>query len=135
MLDVRADLGRLRGGVRSHRRRRRRRRSRILRLGRRQYFRPLVGAVGAGASTTERLGAYGEYSQGQWSSRPWPGEQWLSVARNCCRGATGMRSARVNSWRDPRLGALVLTKMLVSYVMGTDMPATDMDVSFSSVPC
>ena len=57
----------------------------------------------------------------------WPGEQWLSVARNCCRGATGMRSARVNSWRDPRLGALVLTKMLVSYVMGTDMPATDME--------
>ena len=57
---------------------------------------------------------------------PWPGEQWLSVARNCCRDSTGMRPARVNSWRDARLGALVLTKMLVSYVMGTDMPATDM---------
>lgn len=57
---------------------------------------------------------------------PWPGEQWLLVARNCCRGATGMRPARANSWRDARLGALVLTKMLVSYVMGTDIPATDM---------
>ena len=57
---------------------------------------------------------------------PWPGDQWLSVAQNCCRGATGMRPARVNSWRDARMGALVLTKMLVSYVMGTGMPATDM---------
>jgi len=57
---------------------------------------------------------------------PWPGEQWLSVARNCCRGSTDMRPARVNSWRDARLGALVLTKMLVSYVMGTEMPATDL---------
>ena len=37
-----------------------------------------------------------------------------------------MRPARVNSWRDARLGALVLTKMLVSYVMGTEMPATDL---------
>ena len=36
-----------------------------------------------------------------------------------------MRPARVNSWRDARLGALVLTKMLVSYVMGTEMLATD----------
>jgi hypothetical protein len=50
---------------------------------------------------------------------PWPGEQWLAVARNCCRGATGMRPARVNSWRDARMGALALIKMLVSYVMGT----------------
>ena len=37
-----------------------------------------------------------------------------------------MRPARVNSWRGARVGALVLTKMLVSYVMGTGMPATDM---------
>ena len=36
-----------------------------------------------------------------------------------------MRPARVNSWRDARMGALVLTKMVVSYVMGTDFPATD----------
>ena len=57
---------------------------------------------------------------------PWPGEQWLTVARNCCRGATRMRPARVNSWRDQRLGALVLTKILVSYIMGTEMPATGM---------
>ena len=63
---------------------------------------------------------------GEVAITPWPGGQWLTVARNCCRGATGMRPARVNSWRDPRLGALVLTKMLVSYVMGTGMPATDM---------
>ena len=93
-----------------------------------QYLRPmsdrqaLVQARLQGTSLTEVFAGAVVVS-------PWPGEQWLSVvARNCCRGATGMRSARVNSWRwrDARLGALVLTKMLVSYVMGTGMPATDM---------
>ena len=90
-----------------------------------QYFRPLSDKQALVQARLQGT-ALTEVFAGTVVVTPWPGEQWLSVARNCCRGSTGMRSARVNSWRDARLGALVLTKMMVSYVMGTDMPATDL---------
>ena len=90
-----------------------------------QYFRPLSDKQALVQARLQGT-ALTEVFAGTVVVTPWPGEQWLSVTRNCCRGSTGMRSARVSSWRDARLGALVLTKMMVSYVMGTDMPATDL---------
>ena len=50
----------------------------------------------------------------------------MSLAANCCRASTDMRPASARGWKDARLHGLVLTRLIVSYVMGVAMPAMEM---------